>query len=99
VATGQTPDPAPSGFGRFALHLGGGPLLKSGGYNVSAGLGFSPISRIDLMVNVERHHLPFERESFRGQRRAPRVALSAAPRLAVRLRGYWRRHVPPDGER
>ena len=59
VATGQTP-----GFDRFSLQLGAGPLLKSGGHTVSAAFGFSPISRVDLVVNVERDHLPFQRDTF-----------------------------------
>ena len=31
---------------------------------MSAGFGFSPISRVDLVVNVERNHLPFQRDTF-----------------------------------
>ncbi len=64
AASGQTPDSARPEFGRFAFQFAGGPLLKSGGYNVSAGFGFSPISRIDLLVNIERVHLPFQRDTF-----------------------------------
>ena len=64
VVTGQTPDTARPGLDRFTLQVAGGPLLKSGGHTMSAGFGFSPISRIDLMVNVERDHLPFQRHTF-----------------------------------
>jgi hypothetical protein len=64
VATGQTPDAAGPGLDRFTLQLGAGPLLNGGGYNLSAAFGFSPISRIDFLVNVERDHLAFERETF-----------------------------------
>jgi hypothetical protein len=39
-------------------------LLKSGGHTLSAGFGFSPISRLDFVVNVERDHLPFTRQTF-----------------------------------
>lgn len=66
VVTGQTPDAAGPGLDRFTLQFGAGPLLKSGGHNLSAAFGFSPISRIDLMVSVERDHLPFQRETFDG---------------------------------
>ena len=66
VVTGQTPDAAPSGLDRFTLQVGAGPLLQSGGHTMSAGFGFSPISRLDLMVNVERDQLPFQRETFSG---------------------------------
>lgn len=66
VVTGQTPDTARSGLDRFTVHVGAGPLLQSGGHTLSAAFGFSPISRVDLLVNVERDHLPFQRETFSG---------------------------------
>jgi hypothetical protein len=31
---------------------------------LSAAFGFSPISRVDLVVNVERDQLPFQRQTF-----------------------------------
>lgn len=49
---------------RFSLQVAAGPLVKSGGNTVSAGFGFSPFSRIDFLVNVERDYLPFERDTF-----------------------------------
>jgi hypothetical protein len=64
VVAGQTPDTASTGLGRFSLQVGAGPLLKSGGHTVSAAFGFSPIARVDLVVSVERDHLPFQRETF-----------------------------------
>ena len=64
VVTGQTPDTARPGLDRFTLQVAAGPLLKSGGHTLSAGFGFSPISRLDFLVNVERDHLPFQRETF-----------------------------------
>ena len=67
VVTGQTPQTARPGLDRFTLQAGAGPLWKSGGHTLSAGFGFSPISRLDLMVNVERDHLPFQRETFSGR--------------------------------
>lgn len=66
VVTGQTPDTARPGLDRFTLQVGAGPLLKSGGHTLSAAFGFSPISRLDLVVNIERDHLPFQRETFSG---------------------------------
>jgi hypothetical protein len=64
LVTGQTTDTTRPGLDRFTLQAGAGPLLKSGGHTLSAGFGFSPISRVDLMVNVERDHLPFQRDTF-----------------------------------
>lgn len=66
VVTGQTPDTARSGLDRFTVQVGAGPLLQSGGHSLSAAFGFSPISHLDLVVNVERDHLPFQRETFTG---------------------------------
>jgi hypothetical protein len=66
VVTGQTPDTARPGLDRFTLQVAAGPLLKSGGHTLSAAFGFSPISRVDLVVNIERDHLPFRRETFSG---------------------------------
>ena len=64
VVTGQTPDTAGAGLDRFSLQVGAGPLLNRGGHTLSAAFGFSPISRVDLVVNVERDHLPFQRDTF-----------------------------------
>ena len=64
AVTGQTLDTARPEFDRFSLQVAAGPLLKSGGHTLSAALGFSPISRLDFVVNVERDHLPFRRETF-----------------------------------
>ncbi len=64
VVTGQTPDTAREGFDRLSLQGGAGPLLNSGGHTLSAAFGFSPVSRVDLVVNVERDHLPFQRDTF-----------------------------------
>jgi hypothetical protein len=60
----QTPEATGSTLDRFSLEVGAGPLLKSGGHSVAAAFGFSPISRVDLVVSVERHHLPFQRDTF-----------------------------------
>lgn len=40
-----------------SVHAGGGPTVVDTGYNVSAGLAFSPWSRVTLMVDAERTHL------------------------------------------
>ena len=63
-AAGQTPDTAGQGLDRFIVQLGAGPLLQSGGYNLSAAFGVSPASRLDFLVSVERNYLPFKRETF-----------------------------------
>lgn len=66
VAAGQATNATRPELERFTLQVGAGPLLKSGGHTLSAGFGFSPISRLDLVVNFERDHLPFQRETFSG---------------------------------
>ena len=64
VVAGQSPEAARPELDRLTVQLAAGPLLNSGGHTVSAGFGFSPISRVDLAVNVERNHLPFQRDTF-----------------------------------
>lgn len=63
-ATAQTPDATGPGLDRFSLQAGAGPLLRSGGNNLSAAFGFSPLSRLDFLVSVERTHVPFQRDTF-----------------------------------
>ena len=50
VASGQT----------FSVQLAGGPTLAGGGNVLSAALGYSPASRLELLLDVERIHLPFQ---------------------------------------
>lgn len=64
VATAQTPSTAGATSGRFTFQAGAGPLIQSGGHNISVAFSFSPVSRVDLVVNVERDHLPFQRDTF-----------------------------------
>ena len=61
VVTGQTSTAA-----RLSLQAAAGPTVIGGGHALSAALGFSPVSRLDLLVNVERVHLPFELERLAG---------------------------------
>lgn len=60
IAAGQTASP-PS---RWSVNASGGTTLNGGGYDVAGAVGFAPASRVELLVNVERIHLPFEREEF-----------------------------------
>src|SRR5687767_4040549 len=84
LVTAQTPA---TELDRFSLQVGAGPLLNSGGHSLSAAFGFSPISRVDLMVNVERTHLPFERNttphSFGVTRGGTLTFVSAEVRASV----------------
>jgi hypothetical protein len=66
TVAGQTPETARSGLHRFSFQVAAGPLLKSGGHTLSAAFGFSPVSRLDLVVNIERDQLPFQRDTFSG---------------------------------
>jgi hypothetical protein len=70
VVTGQTSiaTSAPSDSeGRERLSLqaaAGAPTLIGGGNVLSAAFGYSPASRLELLLNVERTHLPFQLERF-----------------------------------
>lgn len=64
MASGQAPDTASPRLDQFSVQAGAGPLLRSDGYTLSAAFGFSPLSRLDLIVSVERSQLPFTRDTF-----------------------------------
>ncbi len=69
VATSQTsaapaaaPDTGREGRERLSLQVAAGPTLTlvGGGNVLSAAFGYSPASRLELLVNVERNHVPFQ---------------------------------------
>lgn len=49
-----------------SVEVAAGRTLLGAGSHVSAGVGFSPTSRLDLVASIERIHLPFEEESTPG---------------------------------
>jgi hypothetical protein len=51
LAAAQTP-------GRVTVQAVGGVTINYPGHTFSAGVGFSPVSRLDLIVNAERLHMP-----------------------------------------
>ena len=55
VVAGQTPDAAP---GRFSVQGGAGATVMYPGNALGATFGYSPASRLDLLVSVERIHVP-----------------------------------------
>jgi hypothetical protein len=66
VAAGQTPgaaDTSRKGPDRLSLQFAGGTVPFDANV-LSASVGFSPTSRLDLLVTVERLHLPFELTRF-----------------------------------
>jgi hypothetical protein len=56
AATGQTASDAD----HFSAQLAGGLTLRDGGTVLSAAFGYSPASWFEVLVNVERDHLPFQ---------------------------------------
>jgi hypothetical protein len=61
VVTGQTSIATPA---RLSLQVAGGPTLTGGGNVLAAAFGYSPASRLELLLNVERNHLPFQLKRF-----------------------------------
>jgi hypothetical protein len=66
VATGQTSTGVPPSQDaererrhRMSVQLAGGSTLTGGGSVLSAAFGYLPASRLELLVNIERNHLPF----------------------------------------
>ncbi len=97
AVTGQPADTARPGLDRFSLQVAAGPLLKSGGHTLSAAFGFSPVSRLDLVVNVERDHLPFQRETFSGGYSITRGGTLTAVSGEVRASLFPPHRVSPYG--
>jgi hypothetical protein len=71
VTTGQTSTGAPAPRDaeserrhHFSVPLAGGPTLIYGGNVLSAAFGYSPASRLELLLNVERIHHPFQLKRF-----------------------------------
>jgi hypothetical protein len=69
VVTGQTSvgtaalsDSGREGRERVSLQVAAGPTLTlvGGGNVLSAAFGYSPASRLELLLNIERTHLPFQ---------------------------------------
>lgn len=66
-AAGQTSpgSPAPTDAAgarrqRFSLQVAAGPTVIDSGHTLSAGVGYSPVSWLELLVNAERIHVPLE---------------------------------------
>jgi hypothetical protein len=53
---------------RLSVQVAAGPMvtLVGGGSVLSAAFGYSPTSRLELIVNVERNHLPFQSTNIAG---------------------------------
>ena len=67
VATGQTSTGAPAPHDaesesrhHLSVQVAAGPTVIGGGNVLSAAFGYSPASRLELLLNVERIHLPFQ---------------------------------------
>ena len=56
-ASGST-DSAQGGREKLSLQVAGGPTIRGGASVISAGVGYSPASRVELLLNVERIHQP-----------------------------------------
>ena len=48
----------------LSVQLAGGLTLIGGGNVLSTAFGYSPASRLELLLNVERNHLPFQLKRF-----------------------------------
>lgn len=71
VATGQTSTVAPAPHDaeserrhHLSVQVAAGPTAIGGGNVLSAAFGYSPASRLELLLNVERIHLPFQLNRF-----------------------------------
>jgi hypothetical protein len=88
LATGQS----------FELHGAAGAIVTDPGYNLTAGLGFSPTARLTFTFDFERTHLPMQYETYpegvSAYTRGGTVSLGAA---AMRISLFERGRVSPYG--
>jgi hypothetical protein len=74
AARGERIETAQEERDRLSVQVAAGPMvtLVGGGSVLSAAFGYSPTSRLELLVNVERNHLPFQSTSIAGGTSATR---------------------------
>ena len=74
---------------RFNVQLAGGPTLSGGGNVLSGAFAYSPASWLELLLNVERNHLPFElkryADGYSATRGGTMTFVSGEVRLALPL--------------
>ena len=97
AVAGQTPVAAPTpsdgrdGWERLSLLAAAGPTVTGRGSVWSAAVGYSPASRVELLLNVERLHQPFRLtrfpNGFSASRGGTATYVGGEVRLALR---------PPD---
>lgn len=64
-AAGQNAAGAPvEAAGRWSVSVAGGSTVNGGGYDASASIWFAPLEQLELGVNVERLHLPFDERVY-----------------------------------
>ena len=95
AATGQTSTDAPASPDaenerrhHVSVELAGGATLIGGGNVQSAAFGYSPWSRLELLLNIERNHLPFKvarlTDGYSVSRGGTLTFVSGELRLALR---------------
>src|SRR5690606_1176097 len=51
---------------RFSVQAAAGPTLIDSGHTLSAAVGYSPTSWLELLLNAERAHVPLETTQHSG---------------------------------
>lgn len=81
----------------ISVHAAAGPTLADRGYSATAGVGFSPISRLTLMGSVERSHLPSRIQEFPGGFSFFRGGTFTMASAELRVSVFGRDRVSPYG--
>ncbi len=56
--------PSVAGAQRLEVQAAAGAMVTTAGHALSAAVGYTPVPGLELLVTVERDHLPFEFERF-----------------------------------
>jgi len=90
--------PRPAASQSFEVHGAAGPTIIDAGHSLAAGAGFSPTSRVTVLVDVERTHLSSrERTDGRGGTAAFRGGTLTMGAAEVRVTLLGRDRFTPYG--
>lgn len=82
----------------FVVHGAAGPTISDAGHSLAAGAGFSPTSRVTVLVDVERTHLSSRvRDDGRGGTSAFRGGTLTMGAAEVRVTLLGRDRLTPYG--
>jgi hypothetical protein len=91
---------APQGIANaqsFGMHGSAGPTLRDTGYSVAAGVDFSPVPYVAVVLNVERTHIASEVSNYGNVISRSRGATMMLGTAELRVRPFGHERIGPYG--